>query len=134
MFVRHFTIVEDPATGSANGALGAYLVKHQALTVTKPTTHIVSEQGGEMGLGNPAGYWVDFTEIAQALSWQRLPALPTWQSAFFAARFNEFVIPADKSWQGAMNDLYPAEYLVTPTPILPPTLTPTRTPSWPPAP
>ncbi len=92
------------------------------------------EQGGEMGLGNPAGYWVDFTEIAQALGWQRLPALPTWQSAFFAARFNEFVIPADKSWQGAMNDLYPAEYLVTPTPILPPTLTPTRTPSWPPAP
>ena len=35
------------------------------------------------------------------------------------------------SWQGAMPDLYPADYLTTPTPILPPTITPTRTPSWP---
>jgi TolB protein len=92
---------------------------------------LLYEQGGEMGSGIPTGYWVDFTEIAQALGWQRLPALPTWQSAFFAARFNEFVIPADKTWQGAMHDLYPVEFLLTPTPILPPTLTPTRTPSWP---
>ncbi len=92
---------------------------------------LLYEQGGEMGLGVPAGYWVDFTEIANALGWQRLPALPTWQSAFFTARFNEFVIPDDHSWQEAMLDLYPAELLVTPTPVYPPTLTPTRTPSWP---
>ena len=89
------------------------------------------EQGGEIALGIPAGYWVDFTEIASSLGWQRLPALPTWQSAFFAARFNEFVIPNDQSWREAMFDLYPAEALLTPTPIYPPTLTPTRTPSWP---
>jgi TolB protein len=92
---------------------------------------LLYEQGGEMGVGVPAGYWVDFTEIAAALGWHRLPALPTWQSAFFAARFNEFVIPGEKSWQEAMADLYPAEFLLTPTPVSPPTLTPTRTPSWP---
>lgn len=92
---------------------------------------LLYEQGGVLGSGIPAGYWVDFTEIAQSLGWQRQPALPTWQSAVFAARFNEFIIPSGKSWQQAMNDLYPAEYLITPTPILPPTLTPTRTPSWP---
>lgn len=92
---------------------------------------LLYEQGGVMGLGIPAGYWVDFTEMAQSLGWQRLPALPTWQSNVFAARFNEFVFPAGKSWQQAMNVLYPAEYLITPTQILPPTLTPTRTPSWP---
>jgi trans-2,3-dihydro-3-hydroxyanthranilate isomerase len=39
---------EDPATGSANGALGAYLVHHRAVEVTEPTTHIVSEQGAEI--------------------------------------------------------------------------------------
>ncbi len=89
------------------------------------------EQGGEIALDIPAGYWVDFTEIAHAYGWQRLPALPTWQSAFFTARFNEFFLPSDRSWQDAMLDLYPAEVLITPTPILPPTLTPTRTPSWP---
>lgn len=92
---------------------------------------LLYEQGGEMGSGIPAGYWVDFTEIAQALGWQRLPALPTWQSAYFAARFNEFVIRGDRTWQQAMHELYPAEYLITPTPIPLPTLTPTRTPSWP---
>lgn len=92
---------------------------------------LLYEQGGEMGTGVPPGYWVDFTEIAAALGWQRLPALPTWQAAFFAARFNEFVIPGGKSWQEAMFDLYPGEALFMPTPVPPPTLTPTRTPSWP---
>lgn len=89
------------------------------------------EQGGEMAFSIPEGYWIDFTQIAQAYGWHRLPALPTWQSAYFAARFNEFYIPSNKSWQEAMLELYPAEALLTPTPILPPTLTPTRTPSWP---
>ena len=69
--------------------------------------------------------------IADARRQQRLPALPTWQSAFYAARFNEFVIATNKSWDEAMLDLYPAELLSTPTPVHPPTLTPTRTPSWP---
>jgi trans-2,3-dihydro-3-hydroxyanthranilate isomerase len=42
-------VLEDPATGSANGALGAYLIHHQAVPVEKPTTRILSEQGAEMG-------------------------------------------------------------------------------------
>jgi len=42
-------VPEDPATGSANGGLGAYLVHHRAIPVTGPTTFIVSEQGSEMG-------------------------------------------------------------------------------------
>ena len=89
------------------------------------------EQGGQTAGVVPAGYWIDFTEMAIDLGWQRLPALPTWQSAFFAARFNEFVITNDQSWLEAMQDLYPLDVLVTPTPVFPPTLTPTRTPSWP---
>jgi len=47
-FFAHFTqIFEDPATGSASGALGAYLVKNRVVKV-EPTTHIISEQGYEM--------------------------------------------------------------------------------------
>ena len=38
-------VVEDPATGSANGPLGAYLVRHGL----SDGTRIVSEQGFEMG-------------------------------------------------------------------------------------
>jgi trans-2,3-dihydro-3-hydroxyanthranilate isomerase len=51
MFAPLAGVPEDPATGSANGALGAYLIHHasassalrQAVTVTEPTTYIVSE-------------------------------------------------------------------------------------------
>jgi trans-2,3-dihydro-3-hydroxyanthranilate isomerase len=40
-------VVEDAATGSANGPLGFYMVRHR-LVDPKPTTRIVSEQGYEM--------------------------------------------------------------------------------------
>ena len=92
---------------------------------------LLYEQGGDFTSDIPPGYWVDFTELALSYGWERLPALPTWQSAFFAARFNEFLLPNDQTWEEAMLALYPAEALLTPTPIYPPTLTPTRTPSWP---
>lgn len=48
LFAPLLGVPEDPATGSANGALGAYLVHHRAVPVTEPTTYIVSEQGAEM--------------------------------------------------------------------------------------
>jgi len=48
MFAPLLGVPEDPATGSANGALGAYLVRHQVVPVGEPTTHILSEQGAEM--------------------------------------------------------------------------------------
>ncbi|MBU1747968.1 MAG: PhzF family phenazine biosynthesis protein, partial [Chloroflexi bacterium] len=48
LFAPLHGVPEDPATGSANGALGAYLVHHQVVLVTEPTTRIVSEQGAEM--------------------------------------------------------------------------------------
>jgi trans-2,3-dihydro-3-hydroxyanthranilate isomerase len=48
MFAPALGVPEDPATGSANGALGAYLVHHRAVPVDA-TTHIISEQGAEIG-------------------------------------------------------------------------------------
>ena len=47
MFAGPIGIVEDPATGSASGALGGYLVKNGVVDVG-PTTEIVSEQGYEI--------------------------------------------------------------------------------------
>jgi trans-2,3-dihydro-3-hydroxyanthranilate isomerase len=57
MFAPLHGVPEDPATGSANGALGAYLVHHRAVPVSGPTVHIVSEQGSE--LGRPSKLYVD---------------------------------------------------------------------------
>jgi trans-2,3-dihydro-3-hydroxyanthranilate isomerase len=47
MFASPVGVVEDPATGSATGALGAYLVKNGVVEVG-PTTEILCEQGYEM--------------------------------------------------------------------------------------
>ena len=48
MFAPAAGVPEDPATGSASGALGAYLVIHQ-LVKPAPRLTIVSEQGTKMG-------------------------------------------------------------------------------------
>jgi trans-2,3-dihydro-3-hydroxyanthranilate isomerase len=47
MFAPSIGILEDPATGSASGALGAYLVQNGVVDVA-PKTEIVIEQGYEM--------------------------------------------------------------------------------------
>ena len=49
MFAPHTSgIPEDPATGSASGPLGAYLVRHR-LVPPDETVRIISEQGTKMG-------------------------------------------------------------------------------------
>lgn len=62
MFAPAFGVPEDPATGSANGALGAYLVHHQAVDVAEPTTFIVSEQGAEIERPSKLYVEVDTTD------------------------------------------------------------------------
>ena len=47
MFAPSIGILEDPATGSASGALGAYLVQNGVVDVA-PTTEILVEQGYEI--------------------------------------------------------------------------------------
>lgn len=56
MFAPLLGVPEDPATGSASGALGAYLVRHD-LVQAEPTARIVVEQGYEMG--RPSAIYVE---------------------------------------------------------------------------
>ena len=49
MFAPAIGVPEDPATGSASGGLGAYLVQNGVVPATAPTTIITAEQGLEMG-------------------------------------------------------------------------------------
>lgn len=49
MFAPKLGIPEDPATGSASGGLGAYLIENRIIDATPPTTYITSEQGIEAG-------------------------------------------------------------------------------------
>jgi trans-2,3-dihydro-3-hydroxyanthranilate isomerase len=66
MFAPLLGVPEDPATGSANGGLGAYLVHHSAIPLEGPTTHIVSEQGAEMG--RPSTVYVEVERSDEAIS------------------------------------------------------------------
>ncbi len=88
------------------------------------------EQGGQPYEAIPAGYWVDLTQRAAAFGWERLPALTSWRAAASAARFNEFVITGGLDWATAMLELYPAEVLITPSPVVPATRTLTPTSRW----
>lgn len=59
-------VLEDPATGSANGALGAYLVYHRAVPVTDGTSYIISEQGAEVG--RPSTLYVEVDSEGDEIS------------------------------------------------------------------
>ncbi len=60
MFAPELGVPEDPATGSAGGALGAYLVRHGVLNAN-PTAHLIVEQGYEMGRPSTIYVEVDAT-------------------------------------------------------------------------
>jgi TolB protein len=73
------------------------------------------EKGGVQSSTIPTGYWIDFTSLANAYGWERLPALPTWGGAVRTTRFQKFVFRQGLSWYEAMLQLYPPEALLTPT-------------------
>jgi trans-2,3-dihydro-3-hydroxyanthranilate isomerase len=54
-------VTEDPATGSANGALGAYLVHQRVVPLGEGTTEFISEQGLEIGRPSTLYVEVDHT-------------------------------------------------------------------------
>ncbi len=64
LFAPGISVPEDPATGSASGGLGAYMVKHGVVTATAPTMVIMSEQGIEMGRPSVITIEVDGTPDA----------------------------------------------------------------------
>ena len=83
------------------------------------------ERGGSHAMVIPGGYWLDFTRIALAYGWERLPALTSWLTAYSSARYNEFVLRSSLDWLSAMLEVYPREALNTPTKVFSPTPTST---------
>lgn len=49
MFAQEFGVIEDPATGSAAGPCGAYLVRHQLVSLEDERAYISITQGEAMG-------------------------------------------------------------------------------------
>jgi TolB protein len=101
------------------------------LTARHSGDPIAYEQGGKLVATPPPGYWVDFTRLASAYGWERLPALSSWRVAFSSIRYNEFALKDGRDWLSAMLEIYPKAALDTPTPVSSPTMTatPTQTPT-----
>ena len=91
---------------------------------------VAYENGGRLADSIPPGYWVDLTSLAVQYGWERLPALTEWRTYYAGARFNELAFTQGLDWYTAMLQLYSPEFLVTPTMVIPPTFTPTRTQMW----
>lgn len=88
------------------------------------------ENGGKLMTTIPTGYWLDLTSLAAEFGWERLPALANWRTYYSGTRFNELAFTQGLDWVTAMLQLYPPEVLRTPTVVIPPTRTPTRTPLY----
>jgi TolB protein len=117
-------------TAAQDGSQGVPLTEVPWDFSARTTSSTAYENGGQLMKSIPDGYWVDLTTLAAQYGWQRLPALTNWRSYYAGARFNELIFPQNLDWRTAMLQLYPPEILVTPTMVIPPTRTPTRTSFW----
>lgn len=117
-------------TAAQDGSQGIPLTQVPWDFSARTTSSSAYENGGQLMTSIPLGYWFDLTSVSAQYGWQRLPSLTNWRSYYSGARFNELIFPQELDWRTAMLQLYPPEILVTPTMVIPPTRTPTRTPWW----
>ncbi|MGD2078960.1 MAG: DPP IV N-terminal domain-containing protein, partial [Chloroflexota bacterium] len=69
------------------------------------------DQGGKPKETLPAGYYLDFTALAQDYGWRRVPALSNWRTFFHGIRYWHFENRHDLEWSEAMLELYNADEL-----------------------
>jgi TolB protein len=117
-------------TAAQDGSQGMPLTQTPWDFSARTSSSSAYENGGQLMDSIPAGYWLDLTTIAAQFGWRRLPSLTNWRSYYAGARFNELIYTQDLNWRTAMLQLYPPDILITPTLVIPPTRTPTRTPLW----
>jgi len=64
------------------------------------------ENGGARSQYIQDGYWIDFTELADAYGWKRFPAEPFWQYSESASRYQYFAFTQEMNLQTALLQLY----------------------------
>lgn len=64
------------------------------------------DQGGKWRDGIPAGYYLDFTELALDYGWQRVPAEDNWRTYFPGIRFWHYENRQGLTWEAAMLEIY----------------------------
>ncbi len=85
------------------------------------------DTGGEYLSALPAGYYVDFTTLADDYGWSRVEALSNWRVFYDGVNYRRFEHRDGLSWLAAMREVYSAAAVATRTPVPSPTNTPTVT-------
>jgi TolB protein len=100
------------ADGAQNGALGEPLRVLPWDFAARSSGNVEDyERGGRLKDRPPAGYYVDFTQLAEDFGWERVPAQRTWQYNFAAIQFWDFVKSDGLGWEAAMLEMYtPQEF------------------------
>lgn len=70
------------------------------------------DQGGVWKESIPAGYYLDFTELAADYGWERVPAQTNWRTYFPGVRFGQFENRQGQNWEEAMLEIYTAAELL----------------------
>ncbi len=114
-----------PQDGSRGAPLRDTPWDFEARYIADPVAY---DLGGAEKTDIPEGYYIDFTELARSFGFERVPAMSGWRRFLGGARFTEFAAVDGLSWEDAMEQIYPPQAILTPTPYRTPTQTPTRTP------
>jgi TolB protein len=64
----------------------------------------------------PAGYFIDFSQLAAEYGFQRVPSDPDWRTYYFGIHYWEFVCTDGLDWLTAMGEVYSPYSFLTPTP------------------
>jgi TolB protein len=67
---------------------------------------LAGREGGELSQEVPPGYYVDFTELAADLGWERVPANNRWRQQWEDTNWWQFHKHQGLSWLDAMLELY----------------------------
>ncbi len=100
------------------------------------------ENGGRPKAMIPAGYYVDFTQIAADYGWLPIPSSRDWRGNYDSILYWEFDKRENLSWNEAMLEIYSQQDITNfrsgptdvPTPAAPPSQTPDRGPTRTPTP
>jgi TolB protein len=98
------------------------------------------DEGGRLRSAMPAGYYIDFTQLALDYGWLRIPAGGEWRANINAVNYWLFYKPEGRDWYSAMRELYSDGALINFAPTAAPTAagltdaTLTALPPSPPAP
>lgn len=88
---------------------------------------VAYDNGGAYFKEIPAGYFIDFTTLANDYGWARVPSTDDWKIFFPGVQFWHFENRGGLTWLEAMLELYSADLVATATPFQSPTFTPSAT-------